>query len=149
MKIMLPVDFSRIRAFCAGRGGIKAVASALGQGRDYFIARSHAGTISSIVLQRMSDMYKIPPRLFYPSTPAEEFLGWMEANPPKPKQKQKVCDSTCRGCRFFGPLAQIGSYSSYVCQYILFTNHARGCPPGEGCKRREEGTPLYVSAGLL
>lgn len=43
-----------------------------------------------------------------------------------------VCDRYCNGCAY-----QSREYGS--CDYILITGHSRGCPPGQGCTRKEIG----------
>lgn len=150
MKKMVPVDFSRIKKFCEMYGGMTAVALKLGQGNAYFISRSKIGTVSKIVLSRVEDMYHIPQDLFFPSTPAEEFQGWLEAHKPEPKKQEKLCDRTCHGCKFRGTLSGVGGRSyGAACLYIIHTTHARGCPPGKGCKRRKEGPALSVPINLL
>ena len=55
-----------------------------------------------------------------------------------------VCDKTCRGCAYSGVTSTCLS-----CNYILVTGHPRGCPAGEGCKRRTPGHKLLTIDQLI
>lgn len=147
---MIKVDFSRIEKFCSGYGGTTAVAVKTGQGRKYFIDRKTKGTVSDRVLNRMQELYNIPPRMFSPSTSEQEFRWWMEANPPPIPRRVKLCDKACRSCQYRGYMPGVGGQGNDIaCLYIVHTGKARGCPPGRGCLRRKEGRMLYVPTYFL
>ena len=46
---------------------------------------------------------------------------------------QKVCDRYCDSCIYSTVFA--GSFNK-ICNYLLYTDKIRPCPPGEGCTVR-------------
>ena len=150
MRQMIPVDFSRLKAFCKPRGGLSAVSKAAGRARDTLRKREHLGTVSSMMLERIQEHYGIPCRLFSPQTPAEEFLGWLKANPPPqkepPKAPQNRCSDRCKKCKYRGEEI----FGEIPCLYILRTGRRRPCPAGPDCTEFTKGDRReYVSTRIL
>lgn len=150
MRQMIPVDFSRLRAFCKPRGGLSGVSKSIGRAHDTLRKRQHLGTVSSLMLERIQELYGIPYRLFLPRTTAEEFLGWLKANPPPPPEPKKApqsrCSDRCKKCKYRGDeiLGEI------PCLYILRTGKRRPCPAGPDCTEfKKGGRREYVSTRIL
>lgn len=53
-----------------------------------------------------------------------------------------LCDSYCEKCVFF-------QRNDYSCGYIFDVGHPRGCPPGEGCDKRETSQEKKKKMTLL